>query len=55
MLLEPEVEFAWVKPHEAPDFEERDPPLGHQSADVTRCDSERSGDAIDVEKWVSTG
>ena len=53
MLLEPEVELAGVEPHEAPDLEEGNPALCHEPANMTGCNSERLGNAINVEQRSS--
>jgi hypothetical protein len=43
MLLEPEIKFARVKPHEPPDLEERDPSLRNKSANMSGRHVERNG------------
>jgi hypothetical protein len=52
-LIEPDIEFAGVEPHELANFEEWDPPLGHEPSDMAVRHSQGLGDAVDVQQWVS--
>jgi len=52
LLIEPDIEFAGVEPHELANFEEWNPPLGHEAPDMPVRHSQ-SRDAVDVQQWVS--
>lgn len=52
-LLEPEVELAGIEPYELANFEERDPPFGHEASDMPARDPESLSNAVDIQKWVA--
>ena len=53
LLVEPDVEFAGVEPHETTDLDEWDPALGHQPTNVARRDAKGDGNLVRVEQWCA--
>jgi hypothetical protein len=53
LLVEPHIELGWIKPHELANFEEWDPPFGHEASDMPARHPESLGNAVDVQKRVA--
>jgi hypothetical protein len=54
LLVEPDIEFARIEPYELANFEERDPPFGHEAPHMPVRHSQSLGDAVDIQQCVSS-
>ena len=54
LLIEPDIEFAGVEPHELANFEERDSPFGHEASHMPVRHAQSLGDTVDIQQCVSS-
>jgi hypothetical protein len=49
LQVQPDIELAGIEAHEAAYLEVRDPPLGHQPANMARRDAEYLGNPVGIQ------